>query len=620
VIISPSDVKARVVQSLRGRRPASHLLVAPPGTGGRMLLKEVWKAFRRVKSERDRIAHLSIDAITGEEELVTGLIREWVSRDPDLRDAWARERDSAHLDSPRLQLQAFGRLADDEDRRLFAFLQGFDRLFRYMPGHLLATMRDLSEDADSCLTFVNVSRHSYLELFERRRRETPDFVSEYGTTHLKKVIGPLGEKEAHGYWAEQVGGDEKSLQRAFAMAWEESGGLREFFEHLTRQFIDLGTPRDPRVYRRSFHEIMCGQAKKLLECDPGYDSSYRKKLAGIHLGRPGGHGRGPGVRPNAWEKVAVLDDEEEGPRLRVPALGVLAADGELDAAGDGETLERAAHLYREGRYGAADRLLRGVHAASPDLVEAVRLAMAVYGPRRTKSYHDGETDWANVIETANAAAAAVRPSDRQSYEGWSRIGRAMRRWPSDRAGHQKLVRTLADENDMERKEAPLLTLGVRLATVRRDPSPTSRLYAAIPVLEELVRFYVPLVLGMSPARLFEDLPRESVDAVWTLPQPFDSPAPGSRLTGLALAVGVCARAHHEGGDRQALFVDKGLARFGSLLDLSRNRPGHTIVLARLKDSEPLVKEGERLFDRLCSDGGFSLTLREVEGMMALPGL
>ena len=151
-----------------------------------------------------------------------------------------------------------------------------------MSGALLAVLRDLEHAGR--LTAVNTSVLSYGELYGRRARHDPSFVSDYGQSHASLMLGPLDNTEAQNEWSQTVDHNiEARLRHAYySVALEMSGRVPNLFSKAAAYVDALKGSRDIRNYRRLLGKALTPEFRRLIGTMTMTASETRHSLKALH--------------------------------------------------------------------------------------------------------------------------------------------------------------------------------------------------------------------------------------------------------------------------------------------------------------------------------------------------
>jgi hypothetical protein len=608
--MNAQEVVQRVVSALRQRHLSGFLIEVPPGCEEPDVIAEVR---RRVLQEVELSAahsYLPADTVANERDLVELLIGGWLKSSPPLGSRWQGiQRVIESLQPPQRLKAFFSECIEGGERRQIALIGRFDKVFVRMSSELLAVMLNL-ESLDLLMT-VNASPLDYRELYRRRARQQPGFTSTYGTLHPRLTLGPLSRDEALRRWWEVHGLPwEDRISRAhFETAFTLSGGLPVAFA-MAANLASSSQPLDPdlRHYRAELISKLPDAFERLL----GYDEEdVRPRLveavARMHLGNAFPEDR-RFVDAHRWRDL-LLDENGGEPRLRTESLGRKAL----------ATLrhERRAevspeNLYRQGEFRACCAALQELGAPQERLLfRAAQMLDDVFGDAPKNLYFGPDISWRRIELFAMAAAKACadEPSS-QEFERWARIARIQSEAPSGRSDGQPEANSKDPEDDVIR-------LGIRVLAVKRDRNPVTAAYSAIPLIEDVLRRYVLLVLKLPVnGSAFSQVERSRLESWWRDDSRFNLPEPSSLLNATQLAVLAAARSEERG---HRLFDEpREVSRMLTILNEGRNVLSHYVTTPSAQKGRDLSDCAARLLDQLCKHLGSSLTLHEIETWVKPP--
>jgi hypothetical protein len=578
-----------------------YLIEIRPGCDYPRVLPMIGDRLRYDPDLRSRTTRVSASTTSGDGELVDTLILSWCEEDRHLRDNWLAARDgSAELSAPQRLKMFFARGFEPGAPPRIALVQGFERIFFTMSRELLAVMRDL--EAERLLVTVNESPLTYDDLHSRRSRVEPGFTSDYGQQHVVLTVEPLIPDEARRMWEHEFGlhADDPMLEHCLQLAYAMSGGLPTAFAKAARE-AQAGFAQTVPQYRERLRAELPRVFERLLRYDDDEAQTLVEAVARLHLGRATPHDDRR-IRSHRWGRLIL----EDGPtsRLRSEALGRQAVImwGRFPQA-DSASPER---LYAEGRYRQCLQMLEAdPRSGMPLLRLTAAMMVEVFDDDPGNLYFEGRVRWELVARLARDAAQACPEDGRFEFEQWGAIARAHGMRSKDGRPHGP-----PEVGDS------VIWLTTRLAAIERDRNAVTAAYAAVPLIEDILRHYVELVLRLSGRA--EDL-REFDDAAIAAWWPdalggFRRPTSGP-LTGTSLAVLAAASSTGRG---VPLFGDSTeLHRTLSAID-SRNVLGHRVVSADRSILEPLRRTAANLLERLSVHGHSEWQPREIAAWLRPP--
>jgi hypothetical protein len=512
----------------------------------------------------------------------------WRDLEPDTRELPAQQR-----------LKAFFHTALARASLRLLIIRRFDKLFMNMSSALLAVLRDLEHTGR--LTAINTSVLSYNELYRRRARRDPTFVSDYGQSHTSLMLGPLDDDEAQKEWSESVDRSiEPSLERAYySVALDASGRVPTLLSKAAA-YVDAMKGSDLRSYQRLLDKELAPGFCRLLRYDDDDDSgspALAESIAHIHW-RMASTSDVDLVSGHRWGELLLMD--LDGERTLVShALGACA----VDLLRHTTKHVSAEVLYQRGEYRACvDQLGDSADATRSPLAIAAHMLSLAFSDATAPLYFVADLDWGRVETYADEGARACSdPAAVDEFRQWERVARAMKRHNGD----SRIV-----------LEHDLVRIGLRVLAVRADRNAVAAAYSAIPLVEDALRTYVVRIHdASSTGSAFADVSDKEI-ARWWNRAGFTRPSAASALNGASLVVLAAVLS-----DRSAmpLFADAADAMLlVKRLDQLRNVLGHRVHTPDWTYSRELADRAERILDSTAEQGGADLSVRRLSIYVAPP--
>ncbi|MGD0075658.1 MAG: hypothetical protein ABSD31_15150 [Candidatus Binataceae bacterium] len=547
-----------------------------------------------------RSAVVTGDAAKDDAQLVEALVKQWSAKDAVIEERWKPLSRTSQWE-PAQELNAFFSecVAQTAERRI-AVVRRFDKLFGRMSPELLATMRSLEQE--DLLVSLNCSALTYEGLYERRLSTDASFTSDYGQFHSRLTIGPLTPEEAEEKWVNQYRFDVTDrLGRAYlSAAYELSGGLRAAFAKAAAIAMQLGR-RDPdiRVFRTELADQLPSAFSRLFAYDKD-DLGQRlvEAAARMHLGTASRSDRNF-VASHRWNFL-LLRDGADPPCLRSEPLGRKAV----------ELMRKTAHdevdpalLYQANDYKACMSTLKASPSRATQLLRYAADMMAeVFGDSPRSLYFGPKVKWTRVKQLATEAAALCREeASKTEFKHWIRISRS----------HEEQRQKTAQNADLEQAEDLVIRLALRVAAVAQDPNPVTAAYTAIPLVEDVLRHYVSIVLKLpATGAAFKGISESEIDGWWKNPiSPFEFPPESEPLSGVCLALLAACGSARIG---KVIFDDSSeLSELVSRLDSGRNLLGHYVTTPSAELAESLANRATILLDRMFAQLGSQLSVAQI---------
>jgi hypothetical protein len=604
------------MRGLHQRRPSCILIETPPGCEDQ---PDAIGLLQRFLSEEltlyNRCACIAADSVADDGEFIDSIVREWLFKEPLKKEVWEAEQGGLK-DLPVVQrLKAFFSIcltAPTTPRVLL--VRRFDRIFRGMSGELLAVLRDLEHEM--LLISINSSPLTYEELYRRRSRSEPGFTSDYGQTHVRLTIGPLLYDEAKNIWTEQYGLPlETRFHRAhFETAYSLSGGLPAAFAKAAAYTLNFGfLDKDLRLYRLALMEQLPSVFERLLRYDDDERASKLiNSIAKIYIGAATPLDDQIATE-HRWKSLLVKT-ETYPLQVICEALGRKALEM-LRSSKTTVTIQPEI-LYQEGQYLACVSVLKGAKLPySEAFLCAANMMAEVFGDAPGDLYFSPKINWQHVEQYARRGAKECVDKIAQSeFERWIRISEIHKvDWDNikrnDSSGKGNISAKVAEDT--------AIRLAIRVLAIQRDTSPVTAAYAAIPLVEDVLRNYIVFVAELPlDSKAFSGIDETMIKEWWKEKKTFKLPEGNAPLnvTHLAvLAAVISAR-------RKAPLFDnpEGMSRLFRVLDEGRNRLGHYVIIPSEQLSRSLVEHAASLLDRIYIQIGSDLSIEEVSNWVRPP--
>lgn len=608
-------IVANVVESMFRVNPSCFLIEVPPGCDEVDVASELLTALRADPVLRPLVAEINAKGVS-DDEFVEDVIRQWRANDSSTWHRWDDVVAEANSYPPALRLKSFFACRAGSTRPRILVTRRFDGMFTRLSCELLATLREL-EQGQSALCAINVSTLMYHELYASRERSERGFTSDYGQSHVRHTLGPLLPSDAATAWTSVFNEAPEGLAGAFfASALAASGGVPVAFakamklagppwhaQNLARYRTDLRAHLPETFYRLLLYDVAL------------YGERVIESVALLHL-RSAEDKDVAFLESHRW-RFLFMYAEDHGYRVLCEAIGIAAV--QLLRTRRPLAALLPIDLYRRSEYGACALALRAAPtvAAPAALLVAADLMCALLGDDPNNYLFDNVGDW-NRIGTLASQGASVcgTPRAQVEFNNWHRIAVAY--------GAQPLATKDATDSYFAslRNAGPaavddvVLFLSIRVKAIRGIRSSLAASYVALPLIENTLRFYATLVLGLSCVG--SDLHGLADNILRWRPgkDPFRMPKDDDELTHMPLAV-LCAVASEARG--APLF--QWPRELDAVISTGENRNmfGHyTVAAADRKHLERLLEVQERLIARLHADGGGSIAPTECVRWAAPP--
>ncbi len=608
----------QVLKGLLQKVHRSFLIEVPPGCEQQPeILQEIYLEFQRRLPSQCLCASITVDRFENETGLVKEAIYQWTRKDREINAAWKEDLDFMGDGLSGSRLMHFADCARRLKRKLFVFFSHFDKIFRYMSGGLLSEMRDLEQN-DRLLCCVNVSKLPYEELYRIRTKEQPGFTSDYGQTHVHFTIGRLQREEAQKIWFQETGLE--SINRLegqyFETAFQESGGFSEAFIKASGIIINPDSlDKDIRKYRAYLNEILPNAFERLVrQIEDCEEIPVIKAIAHMHLGSY--QSTDLRILQNHRWRDLFLTTASDPPRLSCNALG-------RKAVNRCSNLKITRHisptqLYKQGHYAACSELLSLAKDSNKVLQIANEMMQEIYGDSPQDLYFRPSIQWQRVYNLAKAASKeCVDDISISEFDNWKGIAEVRMCWPSER--RDDIQKHLDKLRGMGRQaaEQAAIHLGIRLLAVEQDKNPITAAYTAIPLIEEILRCYLVIVLNLPIlGSAFDGIPDEKITKWWFPDKSWQKPLREVPLSAAELATIVAIISADR---KQPLFNDSSeLHRIIGILENTRNALGHHVLTPNKKILIQLTTHAKSILKNMLKNVGSSLSLRTISDMVRSP--
>lgn len=248
---------------------------------------------------------------------------------------------------------------------------------------------------------------------------------------------------------------------------------------------------------------------------------------------------------------------------------------------------------------------------------AVQILAEAFGDAPGCLYFSPKVRWGQIKKFAREAASLCENEmSRAEFDHWRRIAESHETQFQVNGDDIKKKMNIQEKIDLQELENAAIRLGIRVLAVARDRNSVTAAYTAIPLIEDVLRHYVCLVLKLSTKGLeFVDIDSRKIDRWWKEPKTFKFPDETERLSGVYLAMLAAVKSTERG---KPLFDSPDdIARLLNLLD-ERNFPAHYVVTPHEQISKGLIAQAVILLNRMCSHGGSSITVKELETLVRPP--
>jgi hypothetical protein len=536
--------------------------------------------------------------------------------DSEVLEAWRGESTYLEGDSPGVDLLMFSECARKLKRTLFVVFSHFDRIFKYMSGTLLARMRDLEQNA-KLLSCVNISPSPYEELYQIRAKREPGFTSDYGQVHVQLTQGRLQREEAGEIWQRETGLslDQRLAAQYFGIAYAESGGFPDAFLRATKEILQPNElDKDIRNYKSILQKCLPACFERLLRhLEDNGEGRITTALMRLFLGCPNDADLIT-LKEHRWTRL-FLDPVSPQPLLSCDALGRKALEMSQGLRAKQLSPEE---LYNQGQFASCLALLRTRKSPHKILPLAAEMMDEVYKNSPQDLYFQQDINWKKVRRLAHSAAdGCPNQISRNEFENWARVATIYLEWPSEtRHDIEKHLEKLRNSGRPAVEEA-CIRLGIRLLAIQRDRNLITAAYASIPLVEDLLRHYLVLVLGLPQSgAAYDGIEEENITTWWPRRDTFIRPASSDRLN--ATAIGVLAAL--ESAQRNQRLFDQPEDLHKTLTDLenARNPLGHHVLTPSQKVVTALLTHATNIFHNMCIHANSTLSLDAISEMVCLP--
>ena len=611
-------IVAQVLEGLLHTVQRCFLIEVPPGCEQQPeILQEIYQAFHRSLPPKTLCAWITVDRFEDETAVVKEMIYQWTRNDREIKEAWEEELAYIGDDIIGSRLMHFSDCSRRLKRNLFAFFSRFDKVFRYMSGSLLSEMRDLEQNA-RLLCSVNVSKLPYDELYRIRAKKQPGFTSDYGQAHVHVTIGRLQREEAMKIWLRETGMESTNRlqQLYFETAFRESGGFSEALIKASGTIINPDNlEMDIRKYKAHLNEILPLAFERLIrqleECD---ETAVIKALAHLHLGSHESTDLRI-LQSHRWRNL-FLETGSNPPILSCDALGRKAVDRCSSLKFTKLLLPK--ELYTQGHYAACRKILSSKQDSNKTLHLAANMMEEIYGDSPRNLYFRPGIQWRRVHELATTASnECIDNLSRSEFKAWKKIAEVRISWPSEnRNDIEKHLDKLRGMGKQAAEQAAI-HLGIRLLAVQQDKNTITAAYTAIPLIEEILRCYLVIVLDIpNRGSAFDEIQDESIATWWFPNRTWVKPLRERPLNAADIATAVAIVSERR---KRSVFNDASdLHRLLTTLDTARNALGHHVITPNHKILNHLTSYAKSLLENMLRHVGSSLSLRAISDMVRPP--
>jgi len=594
------------------------LIEIPPGCEQQPeFLQEIYQGYQRQLPQEALCAWITVDRFQDETGVIKELIYQWTRYDRELKAAWKEELAYLGNNNYGSRLMHFADCARKLKRKLFAFFSHFDKVFRYMSGSLLSEMRDLEQNS-RLLCCVNVSKLPYEELYRIRAKEQPGFTSDYGQTHVHVTLGLLQREEAMKIWIRETGleNNDRLERNYFETAFQESGGFSEALIKASGSIINPNSlEKDIRKYKAHLYEILPIAFERLIrqieECG---ETAVIKALAHMHLGSHESTDLRI-LQSHRWRDI-FLETGSDPPILSCDALGRKAVD--RCSSLKFMKLILPTELYKQGHYAACREILSSTQDSNKILQLAADMMEEVYGDSPQNLYFRPGIQWRRIHELATTASReCIDNLARSEFEAWKEIAEVRISWPSEsRNDIEKHLDKLRGIGKQAAEQAAI-HLGIRLLAVQQDKNTITASYTAIPLIEEMLRCYLVIVLDLpNRGSAFDEIHDESIVTWWFPNRTWEKPFREKPMNAADIATAVAIVSERR---KQPLFNDASdLHRLLTVLETSRNALGHHVITPNYQILSHLTSHAKVILENMLRHVGSSLSLRAISDMVRPP--
>lgn len=559
--------------------PRCWCVVMPPGFADEeALARQIAGELRRV-APTARAAIISADTINSRESYCRELRRQWLGR-------------SAKPDEGEANLQRLlGALTPEAPA--FQILIRFQKILDALDQSILGELREAEQGHR--LRTVTICHYPYYELKTRWRAHKHFFcVSDYGDTHLEKVVEPISFDELRNVL----------LKRGYP-PWlvEFAAFLTGGYPAVVAKLIDLwqieGRP-DPRPdVRRKLRVAVEKNLRRMVE-GLDYDGEMRFRESVVNLY----HGIEPGLAcyrlsAHPWNPVLLAGDT-----LRAEGIGSVAVvqilESVAQSAGVGDTHDlwrRGCAFYEQGQYGAVARMLEKLQVTTlrPHLgvlAHHARIMELLYGGEADSSGFD--TNWVALAKAIVDARTFIKTNSvkivdaamlEDRLETHAKMAAIVQRALKSGA---RVIDTLAGVRGGEfHPKIAVLLLLMHLEAAQRIPGPSTACQIAMALPEQILRTWAVFALQIN----YDNAPHAN-DAAWDRAQnewqiarpkatPLRRAAPEDRFPSLDAFAYFAFALLSEGKRSAGLFPEANFAALDGalqLLDIRRDN-AHALALS-----------------------------------------
>jgi hypothetical protein len=232
-------------------------------------------------------------------------------------------------------------------------------------------------------------------------------------------------------------------------------------------------------------------------------------------------------------------------------------------------------------------------------------------------YFRADVQWGRVKALAKQAAEmCANEASRAEFEAWYRIAEIYTTLPG--LSRDQIEAHLQRQKTAGRQgvEAAAIHLGIRLLAIERDQNTLTAAHIAIPLVEDILRHYVVLVLRLPPdGRAFRSAD-DAMIAHWWGSESFRYPYESRYLSGRELAVLAAAISAQR---NMPLFESKeDLQLIHSNLRYIRNLLSHYTITPQDDMIKDLIRSAKALLKQMCTHGGCSISLDRIERQVQPP--
>ncbi|MCP4523803.1 MAG: hypothetical protein GY828_06330 [Candidatus Gracilibacteria bacterium] len=607
----------------------SLLLVQPSGCEIDELIKKIKKDLKVLKTDNQLLAIVNSQTIKTEDELVDLLIKNFKKGNKNVGELYLEYLDELIEDygeeskaPAKDRLKAFCEFLYDEDYTFLLVIQKFQKLFydMNMSSEFLATLRGLEQD--SIVSTLNISSLPYDKLFEIRAQKETSFTSDYGNIHISISIYNYNHEQSEELWmhriSSELGDTDSTYNYHFQICYLLTGGYPIALESAISIFVSNKKFTDPLLYEKELLQKLPGLYKRLFTLDDKskLDLKLAKSLSKCFLGNDTAEDLKVIIRHPFVSVLNVLNEENKIKICR--CLGICATNIIMnEKEGFNDPLELYHNKYY---YGVIEASSIYVDVVEEKLLLLSEIMYSIFGKSPT-TYSFSEANWGQVENKIKLALSKFNnDKTNQELNTWLKIVNAYNDWKNVELKQDNIELHIHDlTKKYDGVDLAILYLGTRILLIKNSPTLFS-VHLAIPVIEDLLRYYVNIILN-KPANgsAFIGVNNESFQKWWHRKTKFEIPAPEQkRLSSIELIILTAALSEIHGSN--VFSSSNEIAKIVSIIDSIRNTHGH-YVCAGTKGTykkfdflEPIIS----LFNLLVKNSNCQYDLDFIEKLISRP--